>query len=960
LTHFNSPVVTTIAMFVTLNTSPYVLLHHRDHHPSLSHLSFTSRVLPFLLPLLLLSSFPSTMLVSAQRQDPAVSLITQVVSPKVNITSITGACGTQQGPSIINCTLGGTRSFTALTITGTGFATAYQNLVTIGGVNCASGYDLGVNTLIRCDLYDAAYPWPVNNIGDSYTTPLLPVVATNTITGASSQPAYLISFTVRPPVTVQSVSGCSDVGLTTTNCNTSTAVLTITGSGFVPDPPSVYQWTPYWPLATGSLTYRTAPAPLRFLNNTSTTVLMYANTTIGGSSFLLPNTGTLSFVLTHANYIANTALTIGFIPTSTNSAATAPSALAGNNFTISSISGCSIVENTVTLGCARPFTLTIQGSVFPNGVSLLISVGGERCYPIESTEPTLIFCQVQNSLTVTPTNVLLPVVIFDLFRNYQSPPFYGVQLATLQPPVLANISGCVGSGNMTSNCMVATDVLTIQGEFFVVDGSPWSIRVGSFGSPALPAGTILDTQTVVISFITGLPNSLSQFATSTGPLQVWLQHGYMMSNALTLSVAPATANITMISSFSCTPITNYALANCTPGASVVQITGVNFYRPLSVTIAGVACTHISIDYFLISCTLPALVGYIPNAAYALVLTQGDSPAVTLAGAISYLTLPSITTITSEKCPCPGCAGSFSLLCEQGATISLIGSFFSPSEQLTVFIAPQSTVASPTITCLSVTVQSSALLTCQLPSLNSTLLTLFSASWNAVQLLDTLNNVTSNVLNVGLYRPAVNPIIESVVGCSGADPSMSWAVLGCVTGNTITLQGANFGTLSTSRQAVAVYIYEPDLGVSYSCLTPITVSSTLITCVLPYIIKDGEEVLLPVRVLIANSLYSNWLPAISYSTGVNPTCSSSISSGSSEMWRTAFIVTVVLLSSLLALFAMFVVWMWRRGAIGGWKKHDLPTSYVGRASGGWESEREESMRRSFGRGRTNESAGVELQ
>ena len=939
-------------MFIPRNTARQSLQLHHAHPHSLPLLCSLS--LRLLLPILLLLSSASPAV--AQQQEPVIGLITQAVPSIVNVTSVSSACGVQQGSALTRCNLAGLRGFAALTISGTGFAPSFQNVVTIGGLSCSSNYDLGIANVLRCDLYDGAAPWPIVRAGDGYATPLLPVVVTNSITGVSSLPAFLISISVLPPVTVQSVSGCSDVGATTTACNTSTAVLTISGSGFVPDLPSVYLWTPYWPLAVNSLTSRTSPSPFIFLPDTSTSVLLVANSSIGVRGFPLPNTGTLSIILTHANYIADSALTIGFIPTSSNSAAPAPSALAGNNFTISSISGCPLLADGMTLSCTRPFTLTIEGSVFPNGVSLLIGIGGERCYSVESTQPTLVLCQVQNSLTATPTNATLPVVIFDLFRNYQSPPFYGVQMAPLLPPVLTNISGCVGSGNMTSNCVLATDVLTITGSNFIVDGSTWMVRLGSGGATtALPAGAILDTRTLVLPILTGFPYSLNDLATSTGPVLLWLTHGTMMSNFLSISIAPSTPNISMISSVTCSSLTAFQLTNCNPGASVVQITGTNFVRPLSLSVGGVPCYLALMDFFQVACTLPALVGYTAGAGYDLVLTQGDYPPVTLAGAISYLAVPSITTITSEKCPCPGCVGGFALYCEQGATISLVGSFFSPSEQLTVFISPRPSVVNPTVACLSLTVQSSALLTCQLPSLNSTLLALFSATWNAVQVFDALNNVSSNVLSVGLYRPATYPVVHSVTGCAGGDSTSPWAVVGCVTGSRLTLLGANFSPLSINP-AVSVYLFEPNLAVTYSCLTPVIVSSTAITCVLPYLLNDGEEVLLPVRVSISNTYYSNWLPAITYSQGVSPACACSTSAGS-DGWRTAFIVTVVLLSSLVLLFVV----LWRRGAIaGGWKKEETATSYVRGASGGWDSDREVSMRRTFEMGRNSESAGVELQ
>jgi hypothetical protein len=110
--------------------------------------------------------------------------------------------------------------------------------------------------------------------------------------------------------------------------------------------------------------------------------------------------------------------------------------------------------------------------------------------------------------------------------------------------------------------------------------------------------------------------------------------------------------------------------------------------------------------------------------YDLVLTQGSVNVTqfNLASAIAFTARPSITSVTSQYCP-PDWTLTYLkvLLCPPGAVLTIVGTFFSPAEQLSVLVSlpPGAFPPFPPIPCTDVALSSPTTLTCVLPAINNT-------------------------------------------------------------------------------------------------------------------------------------------------------------------------------------------------------------------------------------------------
>jgi hypothetical protein len=129
----------------------------------------------------------------------------------------------------------------------------------------------------------------------------------------------------------------------------------------------------------------------------------------------------------------------------------------------------------------------------------------------------------------------------------------------------------------------------------------------------------------------------------------------------------------------------------------------------------------------------------------------------------------------------------------------------------------------------------------------------------------------------------------------------------VTGATLTLNGDNFVTAATSA-TVAVDLYDLDIGVLYACLQPVLLSSSAVTCVLPYMPRlELEGAQYPVRLRFTPyGPQTNWLLAVGYSSSLLP-AQCEAATASSDYW-TAFVISLivaVLMSVLAALLASYI-------------------------------------------------------
>ena len=758
----------------------------------------------------------------------AVSVRGQVVPV---VTAVSG-CGTQQGAAVIDCYPSPT-----LTIYGLNLPTS-NAFATVGGVLCTvsnQGY-VSPNQL-QCSLSDDESPLPFNT--------LLPVVVTDRATLRNSAPVLLVSFVPFPQPVLHSVSGCGDVGLGTFGCNTSTAMLTVSGSGFVLGNESVQTWSLIYPTTQSFLSQ--PPLQSAIFLNPSTLIFPFSSF-FSQSSVRLSNSGNLTFALGHSYRVTTTSLTIGFVPTTINSGN--PPSQPAREIIVNAVSGCVVNEGNTTLGCYRPSLLTIIGSGFPTA-GVLIRVGPEQCTTAGVVQSTQLVCEMHDDWINTPSETLLPVVVADMFNAVQSAPFYGVTLATPRVPVISSVSGCVGSGLATYNCVPGVDVLTLTGSAFAIDAKGWSFNAQDL-SIRLSADSIQDSGTITIALTASLTATVGSSYGSN--LTAYVRHGTFISNFIAVSFAQPTPNITLISSTTCTSISPLAVIGCTAGVSTLYINGLDWYSSPQISVGDIQCRS-SLSAGLIFITLPVVVGLIPGVGYDLVATFPDGSSLTLPAAVAFTAAPAISTISSQFCPRDYLGTNF-LNCEPGSILTIVGAFFASTVNLSVVL--RNFNAAYTLMCDNVQIESPSTLTCQLPVLNTSVIA-SAGQQITVQMYENAT-VYSNAVTLVPYRGSTTPAIYNVTGCGGFDPSTRGAV-GCYTGAVITISGLLSGF---SSQTPRVSIYDTETDVLYECALPTFTTQYTITCMLPFMPHmTEEESVLPIRVTLGKS--SNWLRAVGYSS-----------------------------------------------------------------------------------------------
>ena len=375
-----------------------------------------------------------------------------------------------------------------------------------------------------------------------------------------------------------------------------------------------------------------------------------------------------------------------------------------------------------------------------------------------------------------------------------------------------------------------------------------------------------------------------------------------LPTAVAQTTMPTVTNIT--NRFGCLSQSTFMLYDCTPGSSSIMIAGTGLYSPIAVTVAGLPCTVFNVvpGGVSLGVMLPAPESFNPGQGYDLVLTQGsvNQTTLTFPGAIAFTARPSITSVTSQYCPRDWLSTLNNYLyCGPGDVLTIIGSFFSPSTSLSVQLIPGSNSRQRmAVSCLNVNLVSVSTLTCTLPAItNATVLSAFQSYVSQIQVYENATSY-SNLYSASVYISSYRPQLLSVTGCAGADPSTHGAS-GCVTGAVITLNGANFNQTWNPNGAFGVVIYEFEAGIPYPCQSIVMVSSTIITCRLPYIARFDDETLLPIRVQ-SGGQNGNWLYGVGYSNGLNYSSSTS--------YLSSLIACAVLLFIFVALFVLALVYI----------------------------------------------------
>ena len=776
------------------------------------------------------------------------------------INSISGCPVSPQDNSTLLCS----PPFT-LTVSGSGFTGT--DVVNISNYACPAVSVSTDLTTLACYVPNQHMQHPSNNPAIPLSVSIIDLstsLESNTITSA-------LQLVPPQPVLLTSIGGCTGSGASTNGCNLLVDMITVRGSGFIMDGRG-------WSMVFGSgifgvqAGYTTWPILSSYFVGTDSVVFPLNYTLYNRNPILAqyPNgtTSTMSFCFIHGSTASNClALSLYYIPPSNTTLpplppTTTPGLSTNTSLSILTVSGCgSDWSNGSTSGCTvgSAALLTIVGRQFPSVLQMYVTVGGVRCQNpyLAWLNSSQLLCAVSNEYASLVVGTWLPVVIVDLFRLQQSPPAYLVQYGPPVYPTLTSITGCSGDSPTpsltTTNCNISNTLTISSSANF---SSDWSINqqivVGVLGVSLGPYNR-LPFNYYVVGGVVQLPMSLvfsqiqSSITTASTDVLLYMLVGSQILGPLTVTIPTRPLAVTQLTGCgSSSP--NFTLAGCNPGVSVISLQGVSFMSVVSVSVGGQPCVVLTSASTFVTCTLPIIYGMQGGLGYDLTLSNFAGN-ITLPAAITYTTNPTIVSVTSPFCPpdfaWPYPSAPVPLYCSAYAQLTLVGVYFQDLSTLTVNITASN---QPPLTCGNLTYQSSDELTCTLPAASR------SFALATPHGITAWENSTfpSNTFRANVYTVAdYQPNIAYVQGCVSAD-SATRVVSGCQAGDGITLVGTNFVPFSVNTQ-VQLWV-DNDV---FLCGTPLLVSSTVLTCVLPSMPLLTVDTILPIRIANMNKQQSNW-------------------------------------------------------------------------------------------------------
>ncbi len=779
---------------------------------------------------------------------------------------------------------------------------------------------------------------------------VLPVnlIQPNSGSASVSNTFYALRMAPISGLSLSSISGCTGSGLTTDGCVLSDAgdnTLTLAGTGFQVDRQPLSLVMPGLGLSYAITTSLVS----------SSTSLTFPLLAVGAqlsqaiADITLPNG--IAVCVLHGVTMSN-CLTISVRATSFSALPPAATAFTtSSDLTVTSVSGCPVTTATTTSMCRLPASLTISGSGFVDGNSTAVSVGGVQCEELSVLDEQTLVCDMPNVASAAPIDTWLSVVVMDVASMLQSAPFTGVMYTAPTPIIVTSISGCPGDrpapSLITSGCDPINGSLTIVGSGFDASYYRWPTYLGFVGSPWDPKGYndlqeyIVDSRTIVIPFSTLAPSWYTTTQLNATHVLCVVSNEVRGEQPMIGSACPVISFtaprpvVTSITGCNATSADGLSVTGCQSGQGSVLVDGISLGYPISAMVAGVDAPVVW-QWGDLYITLPQIVGLQAGVGYDLVLSN-PLYSVTVPGAITFAPSPVISSLTSEYC---GPAASTTpvataLLCPVGAVLTIVGSYFSPVDSITVLLYPVQAGVSSNVSCLNVTFDSSNVLTCVLPEPAAGVQTGFASKW-VVVVLETGNNETllSNTVQTALYWNASRePHIDSVTGCMGTD-AVTRGVVQCTAGNVITLHGSNF--VNSSNTQVPIWFD----STAFICQKPIAVSSSELQCVLPFVLDSTPGDVLPIQIYNMARLQSNWLNAISYlSPNSNPggdVPAGQGGSGSADSVDSSRLAIVlgVLLPLLVISLLMNVGLLYRYGVCGLGSKKSA-------AGGGWSTQRDVS-------------------
>ena len=455
----------------------------------------------------------------------------------------------------------------------------------------------------------------------------------------------------------------------------------------------------------------------------------------------------------------------------------------------------------------------------------------------------------------------LAVSVFDYVTGNRSQAFVGLSFALRAPPVFASIGGCQGSGAVTTNCLPDAQNLTFTGSgLSIFSGlSSYLLQIGAASVAMGPSVILKSGLQVVNDSYAVLPLSLiyasiltpSQYGGAVYPISFNLQWRQLsksatvnfLTNALSVSFAPLQhPQATFFSSNDCQVLSTSppALTNCLPGfnAGVIALVGHYLISPTVTLSAPGLGTWPSGP--ITSSTASRLYFVLPVIP---VDTTGQAWDVTVSTAAGSVTFPGLVTFSSApfisaiaNCRDAGIANVPN--CAPGTTVSLTGDHFPVDPLMRVVVTSTSTMmAAVNVSCLQPTLVNANLITCVVPTLNSTLAQVFYGASTTLRVVFPSTGQTSNAYMSWLMAWPNSPLLTRVSGCEANNGSL--ALVRCRGGDVVTVQGSDISFYSATNTLPNTIIglnavpNSANRGVGTCTVLP-GGNSTFAQCRLPYV------------------------------------------------------------------------------------------------------------------------------
>ena len=485
------------------------------------------------------------------------------------------------------------------------------------------------------------------------------------------------------------------------------------------------------------------------------------------------------------------------------------------------------------LNCTVPSTLTfyvtgIPAGVIPGQVDFLLFYDDEEEVHVTGSSyvrnangsvTALAVSLYRQGWLLALMGLPLTVLPFKMgnLSNAGTPLVGGLSFALVPPPFLSGISGCVGEGPATLDCVVDRDVLTLYGTglSFFRDQYGYDIDIGSFTYNTNGEADTRAHGVIVVSDSQLLMPLNRSYAWVLPPIDYtevvlplsfnlrWYVRGtqryhHWHTNSVNVSFAPIPPPLVQGVS-GCTKTANgTALVDCAPELSVVRFTGHYLYGAnITLSAAGLGsyrCEQPSSRFspWLFSTQADCILPIIPDDSNG---QAWDVSLVTSAGAlffpqlVTFTTIPSITSMVL-------CTPSFSTLdptCAPGDTLTIRGQRFPVGGTVLIYLTTNPYRWGPSVTvnvsCAASAIVSVDTLTCLIPYIDPSIAPLFYGMPNqVVAVFPGLQYYRTNALASWIVAYPDVAVLTSVSGCEASNGLL--AVQRCRGGDVLTIVGTN--------------------------------------------------------------------------------------------------------------------------------------------------------------------------